>query len=180
MYNIKNRVIIFDLEATCIENNKNYTQETIEIGAIDNNGKEFNSFIKPIINPKLTEYCKELTTITQKDVDNAKTFNLVILDFIKYIDGATILSWGAYDRKQLIQDLKLYNMYEYCDLISSNFINLKDYYKSVTGFKAKGTRKVMSKLGLTFDGTQHRAIDDARNLQKIYFYLENIKKDTTN
>lgn len=177
---MENRVIIFDLEATCIEDNRGYVMETIEIGAIDNFGNEFNSFIKPIINPILTTYCKNLTTITQEDVDNADTFDLVILDFIRFIDGDKILSWGEFDKNQLVRDLELHRLDMYKNQITDNYKNLKDYYKEVTGFKAKGTRKVMNKLGIEFVGTQHRAITDSINLQKIFFYLQDLEEKEKN
>jgi inhibitor of KinA sporulation pathway (predicted exonuclease) len=50
--------------------------EIIEIGAVlvDENLKlidEFSTFVKPTINPTLTHFCTKLTTITQKDVDDA-------------------------------------------------------------------------------------------------------------
>lgn len=177
---MENRVIIFDLEATCIEDNRGYAMETIEIGAIDNFGNEFNSFIKPIINPILTPYCKNLTHISQSDVDTADTFDLVILDFIRYIDGDEILSWGEFDKNQLLRDLELHKLYIYKNQITDNYKNLKDYYKEVTGFKAKGTRKVMNKLGIEFVGKQHRAITDAINLQKIYFHLKELEQKEKN
>ena len=47
----KERVVIFDLEATCHETDRSYPKEIIEIGAIDSEGVVFNSFIKPIKNP---------------------------------------------------------------------------------------------------------------------------------
>lgn len=177
---MENRVIIFDLEATCIEDNRGYTMETIEIGAIDTFGNVFNSFIKPIVNPILSTYCKNLTTITQEDVDNADTFDLVILDFIRFIDGDKILSWGEFDKNQLVRDLELHRLDMYKNQITDNYKNLKDYYKEVTGFKAKGTRKVMNKLGIEFVGTQHRAITDSINLQKIFFYLQDLEEKEKN
>lgn len=177
---MENRVIIFDLEATCIEDNRGYTMETIEIGAIDNFGNVFSSFVKPIVNPILSAYCKNLTTITQEDVDNADTFDLVILDFIRFIDGDKILSWGEFDKNQLVRDLELHRLDMYKNQITDNYKNLKDYYKEVTGFKAKGTRKVMNKLGIEFVGTQHRAITDSINLQKIFFYLQDLEEKEKN
>lgn len=177
---MENRVIIFDLEATCIEDNRGYIMETIEIGAIDNFGNVFSSFVKPIVNPILSAYCKNLTTITQEDVDNADTFDLVILDFIRFIDGDKILSWGEFDKNQLVRDLELHRLDMYKNQITDNYKNLKDYYKEVTGFKAGGTRKVMNKLGIEFVGTQHRAITDSINLQKIFFYLQDLEEKEKN
>jgi len=105
---IKNHIIL-DLEATCWKDRGVKKQnEIIEIGAIkiDGNGKlisEFSEFVKPKLNPELSDFCKELTTIGQSDIDSADTFDCVIERFKKWInlDEPYILcSWGFYDRKQ--------------------------------------------------------------------------------
>ena len=54
--------------------------ETIEIGmvVIDLESleivDEFQRFVRPQINPTLTNFCKELTSIQQADVDSARTY----------------------------------------------------------------------------------------------------------
>ncbi|MFN8888672.1 MAG: exonuclease domain-containing protein, partial [Cyclobacteriaceae bacterium] len=72
--------IIFDLEATCWEGFDKSQNETIEIGALKVNDNreivsEFSSFIKPLKNPILSDFCKQLTSIQQEDVDQAQHFN---------------------------------------------------------------------------------------------------------
>lgn len=70
--------IIFDLEATCWENDRTKQNEIIEIGAVklDENLAvigEFQTFIKPKLNPILSDFCKKLTSISQEEVDQAPT-----------------------------------------------------------------------------------------------------------
>ncbi|MFY8069800.1 MAG: exonuclease domain-containing protein [Flavobacterium sp.] len=77
--------IIFDLEATCWQTEserKGRTQEIIEIGAVKINefGKtesRFESFVRPIIHPNLSDFCRSLTSITQVDVNRADTFSKI-------------------------------------------------------------------------------------------------------
>ena len=184
--NIKDRVIIFDLEATCVENvSKEYrdgfTMETIEIGAIDNQGNTFQSFVKPVLNTELSVFCKNLTTIKQSDVDSADTFTDVFKEFKAFIgEDTTIMSWGNYDKNQLLKDFNINNITEFSDFIKENHINLKDYYEEVTGFKAKGMAKTLKKLNIQLEGTHHRGIDDAINLQKIYFKLKKMDEKNKN
>ena len=69
------KVVIVDLEATCQrERNPDFISEIIEIGAVkienDTVVEEMSLFVKPTINPILTDFCTELTSITQEDVDN--------------------------------------------------------------------------------------------------------------
>jgi 3'-5' exoribonuclease 1 len=111
--------IIFDLEATCWEDKHKHVSEIIEIGAIKINENkeivdEFNLFIKPVLQPQLSDFCMKLTSIEQSDVDNAKRFPEVIEEFKKWIgvenNNYNLCSWGFYDKKQLITDSELHNV----------------------------------------------------------------------
>jgi len=64
--------VIIDFEATCEHQAPvNYQQEIIQFPAVlvdIRNGiviDQFDSFVKPVLNPKLSSFCKELTGITQ-------------------------------------------------------------------------------------------------------------------
>ena len=77
--------IVFDLEATCWEERDNRRNETIEIGAVLINEKqevisEFQQFVKPLMNPVLSDFCTNLTSIQQADVDDAPLFPEAIVD----------------------------------------------------------------------------------------------------
>jgi len=83
--------IIFDLEATCWERPIRHRQEIIEIGAIKINEayqitEEFQIFVKPSRHPILSEFCKELTSIRQEDVDAAPPFPMALDLFKEWID----------------------------------------------------------------------------------------------
>ena len=89
------RFIILDLEATCTDNRNIYfDNEVIEIGAVKIENKqvidEFQSFVRPVVNTELTEFCKNLTSINQSDVDNAEIFPNVLDNFLSWCyDGIT-------------------------------------------------------------------------------------------
>lgn len=98
--------LILDLESTCADDNsiKDEDREIIEIGAVmieKISGKvvdQFQSFVKPSIHKKLTPFCRKLTTITQDDVDNAKSFPEVMDEFEKWFSNYrnfTFASWGS-------------------------------------------------------------------------------------
>jgi 3'-5' exoribonuclease 1 len=60
--------VIVDLEATCWEGRDSSRNEIIEIGAVLVNEQqeilsEFEQFVRPLMNPVLSEFCKNLTTI---------------------------------------------------------------------------------------------------------------------
>ena len=173
--------IILDLEATCWKN-KHGKNEIIEIGAVkfDHQFKkvdEFCQFIKPIINPQLSDFCKELTTITQVEIDGSENYPTVIEKFKKWIntDESYILcSWGFYDKNQFEKDDKLHGLTS--DWVQ-NHISLKHQYAEINQLsRPMGMGGALKNEKLPLDGTHHRGIDDARNIAKIFLaYAEKWK-----
>ena len=150
-------------------------QEIIEIGAykVDRYGEVhsyFSSFVRPVIHPQLSLFCKQLTSIDQQDVNRAAEFPAVVEDWQDWIgifdEDYMLASWGAFDIKQLRADCRLHRMEE--DWLDPN-INLKKQYAEIRGLrKPRGLRSAVDKEGFEFTGEQHRAIDDAQNLVKIF------------
>lgn len=173
--------IILDLEATCWKDRSVTKQnEIIEIGAvkIDGNGKiisEFCEFVKPKLNPELSDFCKELTTIEQSDIDSAETFDIVIERFKKWInldEPYVLCSWGFYDKKQFVKDCNLHNLDKNW---LNNHISLKHQYAKIKKLdRPTGMGGALKRERFELDGTHHRGIDDARNIAKIF--LANIDK----
>lgn len=177
--------VIFDLEATCFDNTDttkpvDFRNEIIEIGAVklDETGKEidrFGKFARPLIHPVISKFCNELTTITQEDIDNADELSDVLVEFLEWCDGATLVSWGFYDRSQMTKDL-IANDLEYLLEELEGHQSLKHLHGEWNRLR-KGGIGLGSALKfekLTFDGTAHRGIDDAINIAKIFRkYIKN-------
>ena len=175
-------ILVVDLEATCcdLKSIPRHQMETIEIGAVmvstDNLEivDEFQTFIKPFRHPVLTEFCLQLTSITQQQVDTAPTFAEAIdlwQPWLARFDRTIFGSWGDYDRKQLQQDSKHYRI----DLpypVSSNHINLKQIFSTTQGLnKGYGMAQALNLVNIDLTGTHHRGIDDARNISKLLPYI---------
>ncbi len=173
--------IVFDLEATCWQSHQRYKeQETIEIGAFLVNPygevlRSYNRFIQPILHPRLSAYCTELTTIKQENVDRARKFGKVIEEFQDWADifeeNYMLCSWGGFDQKILIHDCELHDIE--CDWLE-HFIDLKQQYREIKRLKKPiGLKAAIRHEGHEFDGAHHRAISDAENLVKIFVdYLD--------
>ena len=172
--------LVIDIEATCWEKawhvpdigDVNHVSETIEIGAVmvDDAGTvldTFQTFIKPIINTKLSDFCKELTTIKQEDVDEAPYFNSAMLSLMAWIGDRkpyVFCSWGDYDKNQLTKDCQSHGI---IFPLGDKHINLKDEYARITGKKKRGIKKIVASLGWEWEGIQHRGIDDAKNMARV-------------
>ncbi len=174
-----NNYIIYDLEATCwLGRPPKGLNEIIEIGAVRINAYgdvlgRFESFVRPTVNPMLSGFCKKLTSITQQQVNTAKTFDKVVVDFMDwgelYDNETYVCSWGNNDKKLLFDDCNLHKVES--DWLD-NYVNLKTQYDDMKhngNGHVKGTlKKIVVKEGFEFTGIQHRAISDAENLAKIF------------
>jgi 3'-5' exoribonuclease 1 len=177
-----NHILVVDLEATCCDMKSipRHQMETIEIGAvmvvretleiID----EFQIFIKPVRHPILTNFCLELTSIMQSQVDTAPDFGTAMSTWQTWLskfDNAIFGSWGEYDRTQFYQDSKHHQI----DLpypVSSNHINLKEMFSTAQGLnKRYGMAQALDLAKIPLTGTHHRGIDDARNISKLLPYI---------
>jgi len=130
---------------------------------------EFQQFIQPVINPQLTAFCTELTSISQKYVELAPKFTQVMSHLQKWLESFpnyVFCSWGEYDKKQFIQDCAFHNFpYPF----SSEHINIKEEFSEYLGVSKKfGMAQALNELGIELKGTHHRGIDDARNIAAIY------------
>jgi inhibitor of KinA sporulation pathway (predicted exonuclease) len=132
---------------------------------------EYEIFIKPILNPTLTTFCKTLTTITQKDVDEAVGYKEALENFKNWYsryDDFLFCSWGDYDRNQFKLDSALHNVaYPF----SEEHLNIKKAFAKVQGVKPCGLDEALNHVGLELVGTHHRGIDDARNMGCLMPYI---------
>ncbi|MBV2131948.1 exonuclease [Pseudomonas sp. MAP12] len=172
--------LVIDLEATTDKNGWPVEEmEIIEIGAsiVDEQGRElahFQSFVQPTRRPQLTAFCRELTHIRQSDVDSAPTLKQLQTTFGPWLQQHRDnlqgwLSWGDYDRQQFEIEWRKQQI-DSC-LASLPHYNLKKLFhrqfKGVIGRKRVGLNRALEMTGLTFLGTQHRGLDDARNIARL-------------
>jgi inhibitor of KinA sporulation pathway (predicted exonuclease) len=172
--------LVLDLEATCCDQDtiKRHQMEIIEIGAVMVAAQdltvldEFQTFIKPIRYPVLTEFCKSLTSITQEQVDQAPGYVEAIAllkQWLSNYPNAVFGSWGDYDRNQFKQDSKFHNI---PFPIAYPHVNLKQLFSEAQGLsKRYGMAEALQLAGIELEGTHHRGIDDAKNIAKLLPFI---------
>jgi len=187
-------ILVIDLEATCWEDNEYKQKNEMEIielgGAILNDNFDLvgsvSVFIKPILNPVLTDYCKNLTSIGQEDVNTAQEFPQALPVFLcavkKHLGQSNTLknivwaSWGKYDANQLKKDCQRHSV----EYPFGYHWNIKEAFSKIRETKKRfGVAKALKKLELEFEGTPHRGVDDAINIARIIkkqFMNENYKQ----
>ena len=179
---------VLDFEATCWDDNykPKSEMEIIEFPSVlykinEQNStyifiSEFQEYVKPSKND-VSEFCTELTGITQTMVEFAPSFSDVYNKHIEWLNTNVpadktfiIATCGHWDlRTQIHRDiknhkLKLHSYYYY-------YINVKDEYENFYKMKARGMPCMLESLGLTLDGRHHSGIDDTKNIAKIILHL---------
>ncbi|KAL0486969.1 exoribonuclease [Acrasis kona] len=181
---------VIDFEATCDDYNVNHgdqLQEIIEFPAVLLDTEvlkvvdTFQVFIKPEVEPILTDFCKNLTGITQDQIDNG----INLLDAMKRFDdwlhvthsvistglerNFAIATDGPWDIKNMLfNDCKRKNILDYFHDVKyySEWVNVRRMYKSEYG-RAGGITSQLQGLNMTFEGKEHCGLDDAKNIARI-------------
>jgi 3'-5' exoribonuclease 1 len=86
--------VVIDFEATCeARNPPDYKHEIIEFPAVLVSSADpprvvdiFHAYCRPVINPTLSDFCRELTGIEQSTVDVAATFPEVHERFLRWME----------------------------------------------------------------------------------------------
>ncbi|WP_263139529.1 exonuclease domain-containing protein [Pseudomonas sp. RIT-PI-AD] len=169
--------LVIDLEATTDEGGWPLQEmEIIELGAslVTVDGREvdhFQRFVRPLRRPCLTAFCRRLTHIGQADVDAAAplealwpTFERWLEHYRPRLEGWT--SWGDYDRRQLEHELGTRGIDSL--LLKIPHLNLKQRFKEARQLqRSVGLNAALQLAGLSFQGQQHRALEDARNTARL-------------
>lgn len=164
-----------DIEATCDDQPgfDRSSMEIIEFGLTLLNPEykvvgTMNTFVRPTINPILTKFCKELTTITQEQVDTAQTWDevapMIAQFFVDAADGVEDFnvvwtSWGDFDKNKIGKECIRCNV---PNPMPKQHYNLKFLEAAHRNSKKQhGLNGTLANMAIVFPGTLHRACDDA-------------------
>ncbi|MCR4614697.1 MAG: exonuclease domain-containing protein [Clostridiales bacterium] len=165
--------IVLDLEwnNTYARKTKGFINEIIEFGAVMLDEKlrtvdQFSTLIKSQIGKKLRGRVKELTNITNEDLDTGIPFTQTVSQFKRWINGRenVIMTWGDGDIRVLIDNCRyLMNSPEIPFL--SNYVNIQSYFQNVVKVPGKNQISLMNAaemIGIDYsEYTQHRALGDS-------------------
>ena len=167
------RIVVVDVEATCWKKGVfSRKKETIEIGSVrllpdraESTWPEFQTFVRPRRLPRLSTFCRELTGITQEDIDPAPTFPEALrlfLDWSEPLERVVLASWSRYDMWQIDLDLEAHGLPE----LAIPLLDVKKLATRVVGAKSfeETARLLAPDLGAT---PSHRAVPDARRTARI-------------
>lgn len=168
------RILVIDLESTCWRGAppKGQMHEIIEIGLCILDVATAQRLDNPsiLVRPEhstVSEYCTNLTTLTQEEVDGGISLReaCYILEHTYNSKNRLWASYGDYDRKQFRRQCQIQDIeYPFGD----GHINVKSLFAVVHNLSREvPLDKAMDLLGFPQEGTHHRGGDDAWNIARI-------------
>ncbi|KAJ3129223.1 3'-5' exoribonuclease 1 [Nowakowskiella sp. JEL0407] len=178
---------VLDFEATCEKDSGfDFENEIIEFPVvlinIESNlvDAEFHKFVRPSREPILSDFCKELTGISQSQIDRADTFPKVLDQLEEWLsafsefpyDDMMFVTDGPWDLRDFLR--KQCNtskvsrpsyLYKFVDL---RLLFSQHYKHERAGLNLEA---MLSIIGRRFEGRQHSGIEDTRNIARIVQHM---------
>ena len=180
-------ILIVDLEATCWDSSTSETQpqtlqsmEIIEIGCAlaTRQGAVLDArsfLVRPVRQPQLSDFCTQLTHITQSMVDGALPLADAIAQMNVWLsnisDDFTWGSWGNYDLHHLTTQCAIDGANS--ALLKHDHLNLKKLWRRTTRQRKRTSlAAALDFHDIEFAGQPHRGIDDAQNIARILPFMD--------
>lgn len=171
-------LLVLDIEHTCTEDGSipPNEREIIEIGAVLVCAEtfsilsEFNRLVRPVRHPVLSAFCSQLTGISQFQLTNEGDFSQAFEEFKTWLPDDYIFSaWGSYDLIQINIDSSFHGLGVFKP---SAVVNLKKGFAKTQRIKPRvGLRRALEVSGLSPQGTQHRALNDAKSTVRLLPFI---------
>lgn len=175
----RDKIMVVDIEATCWDFTPppdGQLNEIIEIGMVmydvehDEISDKRSIFVKPTAS-QVSEFCTQLTTITQQQVDEqgidfADACDILVTEY----NARKILwaSWGGYDHKMFRKQCRRMGIsYPFGDKHMNIKKKFADYHKG----NRMGMVRALKHAKLEHVGIHHRGDDDAWNTARLMQYL---------
>lgn len=161
--------VVFDLETTGKEPMNN---GITEIGAVKiENGKiveHFTTLIKP--DYKIPEEIVEITGINDEMVKNAPKISEILPDFMKFIDGATLVAQNAEFDMGFLRRFATAEDYKVANKVMDTMILSRELFPTQRHHNLK---TIAERFGIVFH--HHRALSDAYATAEAFIKMMKIK-----
>ncbi len=160
--------VVFDLETSGFSVTYN---EIIEIGAVKiKDGviiDQFSSFVQP--RRRISHVITNITEITNDDLANAPTIEVVLPKFVDFIKGCVLVAHNAtFDTGHLYQQMKTQGIYEKDYPCIDTMQLAKAMYSDV--LKRFNLKDVAKGLKVELE-QQHRALSDAKSTSNVFLKM---------
>ncbi|XP_071210180.1 ERI1 exoribonuclease 2 isoform X2 [Salvelinus alpinus] len=187
-------LIVIDFESTCWRERNSYGQEIIEFPAVLLNTStgevesEFHTYVQPQEHPTLSDFCTQLTGITQQQVEAGVPLHICLSRFSRWLQAlehqrgvvfprdqrapvaeqrpCAFVTWSDWDLGVcLLYECKRKQLHK--PAVLNSWIDLRATYRLFYNRKPKGLNGALQDLGIQFSGREHSGLDDARNTSHL-------------
>ncbi|MFC0471530.1 exonuclease domain-containing protein [Halalkalibacter kiskunsagensis] len=181
--------IFFDFEMLCSNTGMTFaSMEAIRLGAVkfDIETEEittFDRFIKPTSAKPLSEFCKDLTGIHDRDLKDADDFKMVFEEFLTWVGGikkSRFFSWSPSDIFRLKADASIHEISESTiNKIEKRYVDFQAIFTKRVSKSNVSVETALHLYDLQFIGEKHNPMFDAYNTLRIYinFLNQPVKSD---
>ncbi|XP_066356154.1 cysteine-rich receptor-like protein kinase 8 [Miscanthus floridulus] len=176
--------VVVDFKATCEKGKQINPQEIIEFSSVLVDGSTgqlestFHTYVRPMQHPKLTDFCRDLNGIRQKDVDAGVELAVVLRMHGEWLQKMgtkkcsgfrfVVVTWGNWDCRSMLESecrFKGIDRPPYFD----RWINLRIPYMAALGGSKLGAdlADAIRIAGLEWEGRPRGASDDACNTARL-------------
>ena len=176
-------LVVVDFECTCEDQEEPFLHEIIEFPAVlldlqrGREARHFHAFVRPTERPVLSEFCTRLTGIDQATVDKAETLDRVVVKFCAWLGEFAGENYALAADCQ--SDLRHFLLAE----CRRKKIRVRDAWRVWVDLgrhlmvhfdlrRPGNLQMKLAKVGLAFEGTPHRGLDDARNIGRLALALQ--------
>ena len=178
-------LICLDLEYTCWENSlqngwpdPKFPAEVLQVGMAGFDliqGQcltKFSAYVRPVLNPRMSDYCANLLQISQDIIDNSPALPEVInqiLSFLSdYSDDATLVCAFGPDCKRFADDAARHDQESPFRLFAC--LNLQQEAAKVMGMTKKLPERdqIKQHFQLPPSSNRHDALDDALDVKVLF------------
>ena len=182
-------IAVLDFESTCDARGSQTgfdtsTPEIIEfpVCAVDLQSRAvvgtFHSFVRPTLQPELTPFCTQLTTITQGQLSSSPTIPQALHAFEGWCasqrltaENTLVATCGDWDLRRMWAAQVAIAPSLVTPALFKRWCNLKVIFQRQEGQKATGMMGMLRHAGLEHQGVHHRGIDDVRNLCRLVLWM---------
>jgi inhibitor of KinA sporulation pathway (predicted exonuclease) len=176
----KKYLMVIDLEATCFERGsepEGWFQEIIEVGLVLLASQTLEivethqQFVKPVLFPELSPFCKGLTTISQSQADGGISFRSemsYLSELYADYNRPMFFSFGKYDYNQILRQCNRFKV-DFPFRLEQH-VNIKQAFNKLYNknfFRGVPHKYALKFFNVSIEGTHHRALDDALTISKF-------------
>ena len=176
---------VLDFEATCWDGTKEH--EIIEFPSVllkwipgcnsVTTISEIQIFVKPSHRPEVSEFCCNLTGITQDQVNGGVSLKEALNTHLEWLrehcnnstENVVIVTCGHWDLQTMLpMDLQLNNL-RYPDPVYKSWVNIKQAFSAVLKpVRGRSMVQMLKHVKLELIGRHHSGIDDSKNIASIF------------